>query len=199
MVAVAAAVAALLLAPSVWAVDTLGHATSGTFPEGGPANVQTADGGGMFGGFGGRRASAARPGTAAGPPAPAALARWPARCPARRRFRRAGRALGTALAGGAALRAAGAQAAGARRRRHRRAAGRRRRLRSAAARAGFGGGGMGAPFGRDGTTTQVLAYVKSTRRRHDRRVQPVQRGVGDHRQRREGRRASAASPGARAT
>jgi hypothetical protein len=38
--------------PSVWAVDTLGHATSGTFPEGGPANAQTA--GGVFGGRGGR-------------------------------------------------------------------------------------------------------------------------------------------------
>jgi hypothetical protein len=50
-VAATAAIAALLLAPSVWAVDTLGHATSSTFPEGGPANVQTA-GGGMFGGRG---------------------------------------------------------------------------------------------------------------------------------------------------
>ncbi len=54
--AATATVVALLLAPSVWAVDTLGHATSSTFPEGGPANVQTA-GGGMFGGrgFGGSR------------------------------------------------------------------------------------------------------------------------------------------------
>jgi 4-amino-4-deoxy-L-arabinose transferase-like glycosyltransferase len=52
LVALAAALAALLLAPSVWAFDTLGHATSGTFPEGGPANVQTR-GGGMFGGAGG--------------------------------------------------------------------------------------------------------------------------------------------------
>ena len=54
LVAAGVAVIALLLAPSVWAVDTLGHATSGTFPEGGPANVQTANGGGMFGGFGRR-------------------------------------------------------------------------------------------------------------------------------------------------
>jgi 4-amino-4-deoxy-L-arabinose transferase-like glycosyltransferase len=46
-------IAALLLAPSVWAVDTLGHATSSTFPEGGPANVQRAGGGG-FGGPGAR-------------------------------------------------------------------------------------------------------------------------------------------------
>jgi 4-amino-4-deoxy-L-arabinose transferase-like glycosyltransferase len=48
VLATAAALAALLLAPSVWAFDTLGHATSGTFPEGGPANAQTR-GGGMFG------------------------------------------------------------------------------------------------------------------------------------------------------
>jgi 4-amino-4-deoxy-L-arabinose transferase-like glycosyltransferase len=50
LVAATAAIAALLLAPAVWAVDTLGHATSGTFPEGGPGNVQT-----LAGGFGGRR------------------------------------------------------------------------------------------------------------------------------------------------
>jgi 4-amino-4-deoxy-L-arabinose transferase-like glycosyltransferase len=54
------ALAALLLAPSVWAVDTLGHATSSTFPEGGPASVETL-GGGVPGGFGGRTAGG-RPG-----------------------------------------------------------------------------------------------------------------------------------------
>jgi len=64
LVAATAAIAALLLAPSVWAVDTLGHATSGTFPEGGPGNVQTA-GGGIFAGRGGPGAVAARAG---GPP-----------------------------------------------------------------------------------------------------------------------------------
>jgi len=52
MVALAAAVAALLLAPSIWAVDTLGYATSGTFPSGGPASVATAAGGGPSGRFG---------------------------------------------------------------------------------------------------------------------------------------------------
>jgi 4-amino-4-deoxy-L-arabinose transferase-like glycosyltransferase len=50
MVAVAAALAALLAAPAVWAVDTLGHATSGTFPAGGPASAETMG----FGGPGGR-------------------------------------------------------------------------------------------------------------------------------------------------
>jgi 4-amino-4-deoxy-L-arabinose transferase-like glycosyltransferase len=71
MVAAAAAAVALLLAPSVWALDTLGHAANGTFPEGGPANVQTANGAGMLGGLAGR--SGARgfgvlpPGAAVGP------------------------------------------------------------------------------------------------------------------------------------
>ncbi|HEY2536941.1 MAG TPA: glycosyltransferase family 39 protein [Solirubrobacteraceae bacterium] len=46
-------VAALLIAPGVWAVDTLGYATNGTFPAGGPQSVLTA-GGGPGGGFGGR-------------------------------------------------------------------------------------------------------------------------------------------------
>jgi 4-amino-4-deoxy-L-arabinose transferase-like glycosyltransferase len=39
--AVGFAVAVLLAAPSVWAFDTLGHATSGTFPAGGPASAET--------------------------------------------------------------------------------------------------------------------------------------------------------------
>ncbi len=55
--AVGAVLAALLLAPSVWAFDTLGYATSGTFPAGGPASAQTAGAGGPFGGFAGRAAA----------------------------------------------------------------------------------------------------------------------------------------------
>ena len=42
-----AAMFLLLLAPASWAVQTLGHATSGTFPAGGPASVAS---GGMPGG-----------------------------------------------------------------------------------------------------------------------------------------------------
>jgi 4-amino-4-deoxy-L-arabinose transferase-like glycosyltransferase len=53
MVAVGAAVAALLAAPSVWAFDTLGHATSGTFPAGGPTSAETVGFGGPGGGRGG--------------------------------------------------------------------------------------------------------------------------------------------------
>jgi 4-amino-4-deoxy-L-arabinose transferase-like glycosyltransferase len=43
--------AALLIAPAIWSVQTLGHATSGTFPAGGPASQAT--GGGMGGPGGG--------------------------------------------------------------------------------------------------------------------------------------------------
>ena len=50
---VAVAMAALLAAPAVWAAETLGHATSSTFPAGGPASAQFA--GGPGGGFGGGR------------------------------------------------------------------------------------------------------------------------------------------------
>ena len=72
LAAVALATGVLLLAPGVWAFDTLGRTLNGTFPEGGPANVQSAGGfGGMrriggppsgFGGF-------AAPGAGATPPA----------------------------------------------------------------------------------------------------------------------------------
>ncbi len=46
--------ALLLLAPAAWAAQTLGHATSGTFPAGGPATAGLAGGGGgpMAGGGG---------------------------------------------------------------------------------------------------------------------------------------------------
>jgi hypothetical protein len=50
----AGAIALLLLAPGAWAVDTLGHATNGTFPTGGPTTTGFAGGpGGAPGGFGG--------------------------------------------------------------------------------------------------------------------------------------------------
>ncbi|HEY6759486.1 MAG TPA: glycosyltransferase family 39 protein [Baekduia sp.] len=47
-VAVAVALGALLIAPASWSAQTLGHATSATFPAGGPASQ-----GGGFGGGGG--------------------------------------------------------------------------------------------------------------------------------------------------
>ena len=67
--ALAAAIALLLIAPAAWSVDTLGHATSSTFPAGGPANNAAGGfGGGPGGGF--RRAPGATgiPGGATGVP-----------------------------------------------------------------------------------------------------------------------------------
>ena len=57
-VAVGAALAVLLIAPTVWAFDTLGHAASSTFPEGGPGSL-------------GSRRLRERPGGAADSPAAA--------------------------------------------------------------------------------------------------------------------------------
>jgi 4-amino-4-deoxy-L-arabinose transferase-like glycosyltransferase len=58
-IVVAVALAALLAAPSAWAVQTVGHATSSTFPAGGPASASAGGpggGSGPGGGFGGARA-----------------------------------------------------------------------------------------------------------------------------------------------
>jgi 4-amino-4-deoxy-L-arabinose transferase-like glycosyltransferase len=59
--ALVAGVAVLLLAPTSWAFQTLGHATSGTFPAGGPATAG-------FGGPGGGRGLAGGGGPGGGPP-----------------------------------------------------------------------------------------------------------------------------------
>jgi 4-amino-4-deoxy-L-arabinose transferase-like glycosyltransferase len=52
--ALAGALAVLMIAPATWSVQTLDHATGGTFPAGGPATVSFAGGppGGGFGGAG---------------------------------------------------------------------------------------------------------------------------------------------------
>jgi 4-amino-4-deoxy-L-arabinose transferase-like glycosyltransferase len=49
------ALVTLLAAPAAWAAQTLGHATAGTFPTGGPANASSLVGGGFGGGGFGRR------------------------------------------------------------------------------------------------------------------------------------------------
>jgi len=49
VVALGAVLVALLVAPATWAVDTLGYATSGTFPAGGPESVNAGGPGGMGG------------------------------------------------------------------------------------------------------------------------------------------------------
>ncbi|HWI74621.1 MAG TPA: glycosyltransferase family 39 protein, partial [Baekduia sp.] len=71
-VALAVALGALLIAPASWATQTLNHATSGTFPAGGPSSQGfgggggpggggAPGGGGMGGGFGGGTANGGPP------------------------------------------------------------------------------------------------------------------------------------------
>ena len=74
----AVGLAVLFIAPAAWATQTLGHATQGTFPAGGPTSA-SAGGfgggpGGMRGGFAGRRGgqgagAGAPPGAGGAPPA----------------------------------------------------------------------------------------------------------------------------------
>jgi 4-amino-4-deoxy-L-arabinose transferase-like glycosyltransferase len=52
-IAVAVALGALLIAPATWAVQTIGHPASGTFPAGGPTAAGSDGPGGRFGGPGG--------------------------------------------------------------------------------------------------------------------------------------------------
>jgi len=60
-IAISLIVGALLVAPGIWAFETLGHATSGTFPAGGPA-TQAAFGPGGAGGQGRRGGAFGGPG-----------------------------------------------------------------------------------------------------------------------------------------
>jgi 4-amino-4-deoxy-L-arabinose transferase-like glycosyltransferase len=143
LVSATAAIAALLLAPSVWAVDTLGHATSSTFPEGGPANVQAA-GGGMFGARGAPGAFGARAG---GPPAGVGASGATRAAP--------GGEGATSLPGGVPMfgngagpPAVGSSSSGA------------AATQAQGARSGFGAGGFGGPMGGGQLSSQVLSYVK---------------------------------------
>ncbi len=161
-------VAALLLAPSVWALDTLGHATSGTFPEGGPANVQRS-GGGAFGGPGGRGGFGGFAPGAAGAGASGASASGQA-SGGQPLFGAGGGGSGTARAAGPPQ---GAQTGGSS------AAGGPPGLGEGSGAAGggtasgaggfgaraggaggFGGGGPGSPMGNSRTLTQALTYIK---------------------------------------
>jgi 4-amino-4-deoxy-L-arabinose transferase-like glycosyltransferase len=145
LAAVAAAIAMLLAAPSVWAVDTLGHATSGTFPEGGPASVLTA--GGAFGGRGGPGGVGGLRGTppgagSAGGSGPAAGGGVPL-FGSGSAARTGSPPSASAMGGGAGVAGAGRPAFGG-------------------GGQGFGGGGgVGGPMGNDQLTKQALAYVKT--------------------------------------
>ena len=133
----AAALGLLLLAPASWAVQTLDHATNGTFPAGGPASSgfggpggRGGPGGGGFPGAGGARGQA---GQAGGTP--------PARAPG---SGSAGSGSGSGSAGSGSS-GTGSSGSGT--------------LGNGPGAGGFGG--MGGGFGGDNAgLTQALSYVK---------------------------------------
>ncbi len=139
LAALGGVLAALLIAPGVWAFDTLGYATSSTFPAGGPESAETIGGGGFGapgGGFGGPRrlgAAGATPqlfgpagSAAAGTPGEPQSAASPP-----------GQAGGGFPPLGGGPGGAGARGAGF----------------------GFGFGGAGAFGGGEGSLTSVISYV----------------------------------------
>ncbi len=150
-------VAALLIAPGVWAVDTLGYATNGTFPSGGPQSVLTAGAGpgGGFGQrvsgpgpggvplFGGGGSAAGAGGAGEGPPQPpgAGAGGAPAGVGG------AGAAPPGAGAPSAGVSGVGASSTGA--------------PTGAGPGVGFGGGAVGAPLGNSRTITAAIAYAKA--------------------------------------
>ena len=153
--------ALLLLAPATWAVQTLGHATSGTFPAGGPAQAASAaaPGGGPGGG-------------SARPPAPARSRARPAgsSAPGRPRRRRPARA--PPAAGSAAPPAGGGTGGGGGVRR------RQRRADQALAYAKQHGGGTIAVSSQSGAAA-LDHPVGRERRRHRRLLRPRERGHHD--------------------
>jgi hypothetical protein len=131
LAALAAILAALLVAPATWAVDTLGHATSGTFPAGGPTSASAGGFGGFGGGLGGRGGGLGGRGGLPG-------GGLPGGGPGRAGFGGGGaaRPSGTASAGGVQLFGPGGGGVG-------------------------GGGAIGAPLGNSNTIAQAIAYAKS--------------------------------------
>jgi 4-amino-4-deoxy-L-arabinose transferase-like glycosyltransferase len=147
MAALAAILAALLVAPATWAVDTLGHATSGTFPAGGPESAATGGPGGIGGGPGGRGGGLGGRGGLSGAGA------------GRAGFGGGGAARpgGTASGGGVQLFGSGAAAGGP--------PGAPVGIRGVGAFGGGGPGGAGGfggggPGGGEGVASDVLSYVK---------------------------------------
>jgi 4-amino-4-deoxy-L-arabinose transferase-like glycosyltransferase len=150
--ALVGALCVLAIGPAIWAVDTLGHATSGTFPEGGPASALTAGGGpggpGGFRGAGGARgggvpgfggsAGAGGPGGVGGSGSAGGGEGGPGGPPTV-----SGQGGGVPLFGGGGN---GGNSAG-----------------GGSARIGGpgGGGGLGAPLGNSQTIARAVAYAKA--------------------------------------
>jgi 4-amino-4-deoxy-L-arabinose transferase-like glycosyltransferase len=126
------ALAALLAAPAAWSFQTLGHATQGTFPAGGPAAAAFGGGGpgGARGAFRGGPGAPPFAGGGALPPAPGAESGAAGAVPG------AGPAGAPPLPPGVAGNAPGG------------------------ARFGPPGGAGGGPFGGDGSLARVVAYVR---------------------------------------
>jgi 4-amino-4-deoxy-L-arabinose transferase-like glycosyltransferase len=146
MAALGAVLAALLAAPAVWAFDTLGHATSSTFPAGGPASAETS--GGPGGGFGGPgRGFGAPRGGFGGPGGPGGGPRggFGAGAPPSSGAGTAGSAAGAGGAGPQLFGSGSARAGGF--------AG------GAPGAGGFAGGAIGAPIG-GSVSASILSYVK---------------------------------------
>jgi 4-amino-4-deoxy-L-arabinose transferase-like glycosyltransferase len=151
LVALAAVLAALLVAPATWAVDTLGHATSGTFPAGGPTSVSAGGPGGFGGGLGGRGGLPGGGPPGAGP-GRAGFGSGGATSGAVQLFgpggtSQSGSTVQQGVATGAGGQAGAPPAGGA----------------GFAAGGGPGGGGgaIGAPLGDSNTIAQAIAYAKS--------------------------------------
>ncbi len=137
-------VAALLVGPGIWAVDTLSYATNGTFPQGGPQSALSAGGGGGpgGGGFGVRPAGA---GAGAGPGG-VQLFGGGARAGAsnERPPRPQSGVAGAPPAGAGPIPGAGGPTGGL----------------AGGAGAGAGGGAIGAPLGNEQMIARAIAYAK---------------------------------------
>ncbi len=155
MTALGAVLAALLAAPAVWAFDTLGHATSGTFPAGGPASAEAGGPGGPGGGFpggsfGGARGAGGPGGAFSGPGGPGGAGGGPRGLGAGAPPSGAPGAVGQA-GGGAGTIGEGPRLFGA-------GSTRTGGFAGGARRGGGPGGAIGAPIG-GSVTGSVLAYV----------------------------------------
>ncbi len=144
--ALGCAIAALLIAPAIWAVDTLGYPTNGTFPSGGPQSALAAGFGPGGAGPGGAPSGQGARGFGLPGVGPASVPGG-AGGPAARARGTAGGAGSVPLfgAGGGPPRPAGS---------------------GAGAPGGFGGapgfgGAIGAPIGNGATIGKAIAYAKS--------------------------------------
>jgi 4-amino-4-deoxy-L-arabinose transferase-like glycosyltransferase len=172
-VALVGGLAVLLIGPGVWAVDTLGYATNGTFPAGGPQSVQTAGGGGGPGGRFGARGpgGGGRPGGvrlfgngsgsgagAGGAAAPGAAGEGPPQPPS---GGTSGPPAGAGGAGVGGIPGAGGGSAGGPSGGLAGGRGPSGFAGSGASGGGGGGGAIGAPLGNNQTIAEAIAYAKS--------------------------------------